>query len=53
MSIIFFFEHWKFNVVSENAKKVREKIHAFLDNLIDLFIRSLPKCFQKQAALCI
>ena len=30
----FFSEHCKFNLDSKNAKKISQKIHGFLDNLI-------------------
>ena len=34
MRVMFFSEHWKFNVDSKIAKKIPEKIYGFLDNLI-------------------
>ena len=49
----FFSEQRKFNLDSKNGKKIRQKIHGFLDNLIDSFTCSLPKGFQKEAPLCI
>ena len=34
MWLIFFSEHWKFHVDTENAKQIWQKRYGFLDNLI-------------------
>ena len=36
MWLIFFSEHWKFHVDTENAKQILQKRCGFLDNLISI-----------------